>query len=136
MERRERTRGEGSGSLSGHREGVCPSWVGEEGDGAEGRRFASVRKDRQPLPEISLFRLSAPCWRHSCFAASIRALDTVRYPMCTWRARAEAESEMRETERLLTEVSFEMSAVIGVFSAEGERNSGFGIHEQRDIGEL
>ena len=52
------------------------------------------------------------------------------------RARAEAESEMRETERLLTEVSFEMSAVIGVFSAEGERNSGFGIHEQRDLVEL
>ena len=81
-------------ALSGHRGCVCP-WVGEEGEGAEGRRFASARKERQSLREPACYNTVAPCWRHSCSpqvdSCTVARLYTVRYPMCTWRARAEAE---------------------------------------------
>ena len=63
----------------------------------EGRRFASARRERQSLSEIRLLYIlprrggGTLVLSGSHRSCPVATLNTVHYPMCTWRARAEAE---------------------------------------------
>ena len=102
-------------ALSGHRGCVCP-WVGEK----------RIRGGRSSFRQRS--KRATITGEHACYiicravlaalrcpfrlsACTVATLNTVRYPMCTWRARAQAEG-------LTLRVADNKAGYFGVFFAK------------------